>query len=307
MLTALQNIAPLFLVIGLGAALRRFGFVSTEGAATLSRLVFRVAATALLLRSVATQPLAETAQFGTIAVIVGASVLTAAVTYVIARGQPRRRVGVLAQGAFRSNTVFFGLPVVTQAYGDAAVARAAVVIGTMVITYNLLGALVLALPRERVSARSADLWRDTLKEMAGNPLVLGILGGIALSASGWSLPNVADRTLEMIGRTALPLALLSIGSGLDPRHLPREWRPALVISIMKLVVYPASIWLALRFLGLEGEALAVPVVLLSSPCAVMAYIMAKEMNGDEQLASAIVIGSTMLAVVTSVGWLVVLG
>ncbi len=307
MLRAAGIIAPLFLVIGLGALLRRRGFVTAEGAATLSRLVFRVAAPALLLRSVGTRPLAESAELGSIAVIVGASVLTAALTYLVTRGQPRNRIGVLAQGSFRSNTVFYGLPVVTYAYGDDAVGRAAVVIGTMVITYNLLGALVLALPRKRVSAGSGELWRGVLREMAGNPLVLGILGGIALSASGWTLPDVADRTLEMIGRTALPLALLSIGSGLDPKHLPSEWRPALAISLVKLVAYPAAIWAALSAMGLEGEALRVPVVLLSSPCAVMAYIMAKEMNGDEGLASAIVIGSTLLATVTSVAWLTLLG
>jgi len=307
MLNALQNIAPLFLVIGLGAALRRGRFISAEGAGTLSRLVFRVAAPLLLLRSLGSQPLADTARPEVIVVIVGASLLTAAVTYVLVRGRSRKRVGVLAQGSFRSNTVFFGLPLVTQAYGDEAVARAAVVIGAMVITYNLLGAFVLALPRRRVSAGSADLWRGLLRDMALNPLVLGILGGILLSRSGLAMPGFLDRTLEMIGRTALPLALLAIGAGLDPKHLPAEWRPAFAISIVKLIVYPAGIWLALRALGLEGDALRIPVVLLSSPCAVMSYIMAKEMNSDEQLASAIVIGSTLLSVVTSVGWLVFLG
>jgi len=307
MLTALGIITPIFLVIGLGVFLRRCGFVSAEGAATLSSFVFRVAAPLFLLRSVGARPLDQSAHLGTMAVIVVASVVTAVVTYLLARGQPRDRVGVLAQGAFRSNTVFFGLPVVTQAYGDAAVGRAAVVIGTMVVTYNLLGALVLALPRRRISARSWELWRDTFSEMVRNPLVLGILGGVALAASGRALPEVFDRSLEMVGRTALPLALLSIGAALDPRHLPHEWRPALTISLVKLVLYPAIIWWALVAMGLEGEAVRVPVVLLSSPCAVMAYIMAREMNGDEGLASAIVIGSTLLSIITSVGWLVVLG
>ena len=149
--------------------------------------------------------------------------------------------------------------------------------------------------------------RSRPRHRSADPLVLGILGGILLSRSGLAMPGFLDRTLEMIGRTALPLALLAIGAGLDPKHLPAEWRPAFAISIVKLIVYPAGIWLALRALGLEGDALRIPVVLLSSPCAVMSYIMAKEMNSDEQLASAIVIGSTLLSVVTSVGWLVFLG
>lgn len=307
MLHALALLAPIFLVIGLGALLRRVGVVGEEGAGVLSRLVFRVAAPAYLFHAVGRRPLGEHWHGPTVLIIVGASVLTAVIVYVLARGADRRRVGVLAQGAFRSNTVFFGLPVVTQAYGEDAVARAAVVIGTMVITYNLLGALVLALPRRRLSARSAELWRSLLRDLALNPLVLGILCGVATGALGWTLPGFLDRSIALVGRAALPLALLSIGSGLDPRHLPREWRPTLLISAVKLLLYPAAIWFALRAVGLEGEALRVPVVLLSSPCAVLAYIMAREMNGDSRLASAIVLGSTLLSVATSVMWIVVLG
>lgn len=306
MLNALGVIAPIFLVIGLGALLRRGGVLGAEGAGVLSRLVFRVAAPLYLLHRVGRRPPAGD-HAAIIAVIVGVSLLTAALTYLVVRRADRRRVGVLAQGAFRSNTVFFGLPVVTQAYGEDAVARAAVVIGTMVITYNLLGAVVLALPRRRVSARSAAMWRGLLREMITNPLVLGIVGGILLSMSGWTLPGFLDRSLDLVGRTALPLALLSIGAGLEVRHLPREWRPALSISAVKLVLYPGVIGLALLALGVTGEALRIPVVLLASPCAVMAYVMAREMDGDEQLASAIVLGSTLLSAVTSVFWLVALG
>lgn len=307
MLQALENVGPIFLVIGLGVLLRWRGVVTPDGAAVMSRLVFRVAAPLLLLRSAALSSLAESAHGPTLIVIVAASVLIAVVVYVLARHQPRTRTGVLAQGAFRSNTVFFGLPVVASAYGDAAVGRAAVVIGVMVITYNLLGVLVLALPRRRVSARSFEIWRDSFGEMARNPLVLGILGGVLISLAGWTLPVVVDRALDLVGRTGLPLALLAIGTGLDFKLLPREWRPALAISAVKLIVYPGVIWLALMALGVEGEALRVPVVLLSSPCAVMAYVMAREMGGDAQLASSIVIASTLLAVFTSVGWLLILG
>jgi len=307
MLAALDVIAPIFLVIGLGAGLRRGGVLSADHAGLLSRLTFRLAAPIYLFHRVGRRPPEGGDHAVIIAIIVGASVLTAAFTYLAARRADPRRVGVLAQGAFRSNTVFFGLPVVTQAYGEEAVARAAVVIGTMVITYNLLGALVLALPRQRLSARSAELWRGLARDMAANPLVLGIVGGILLSASGWSLPGFLDRSLDLVGRTALPLALLSLGAGLEMRHLPREWRPALAISAVKLGLYPAVIGLALHAAGMTGAALRVPVVLLASPCAVMAYVMAREMNGDVQLASAIVLGSTLLSLVSSVGWLVALG
>ena len=307
MLQALENVGPIFLVIGLGAVLRWRGILTADGATVLSRLVFLVAAPLLLFHSAAQSALADLARGEVLAVLIVATVTVALVVYVLAHRQPRPRVGVLAQGAFRSNLVFFGLPVVASAYGDAAMGRAAVTIGVMVVVYNLLGVLVLVLPRQRLSAGSPAIWLDSLREMARNPLVLGIVAGVLVSLAGWTLPPVIDRAVGLVGRTGLPLALLAIGAGLDFRLLPREWKAALTVSLVKLVAYPALVWLALRALGVTGETLRVPVLVLASPCAVMAYIMVKEMGGDERLASAIVIGSTLLSLVTTVGWLLILG
>jgi predicted permease len=50
-----------------------------------------------------------------------------------------------------------------------------------------------------------------------------------------------------------------------------------------------------------------PVMIMAAPTAVVSYIMARELDEDEKLAGAIVIGSTLVSLATTIGWLVFLG
>ena len=173
------------------------------------------------------------------------------------------------------------------------------------IAYNLLAVPLLTLPHRELSARSATVWLGAARRIALNPLILGVAGGVLLSITGLALPPVLDRPVEMVGRTALPLALVCLGAGLDVRRLRADVVPALLVSVCKLILYPGLVWLGLHRLGMSGADLQLPVILMASPVAVVSFIMAKEMRGDERLAGAIVIGSTLLSVVTTVAWLTV--
>jgi predicted permease len=57
----------------------------------------------------------------------------------------------------------------------------------------------------------------------------------------------------------------------------------------------------------RGPDLPLPVMIMAAPTAVVSYIMARELDGDEKLAGAIVIGSTLVSLATTIGWLVFLG
>ena len=302
----LDIVLPIFLVIGLGYALRAIGLVTRAVDDALARLVFNVSAPALLLRSAALAPLREAANPRVLTVLIVITVGLALLGYAACRRLPPARRGVLAQGAHRSNMVFVGLPVVANAYGAAGLAASTVVVGVLVMLYNLLGVLLLTLPHTTRSARSRDVWVAAIRLSARNPLILSCAGGMLWSATGAPLPAVADRTLELVGRIALPVALLSVGAGLELRRVRAELKATLAACLVKLVVYPAAVWLALRATGLTGMALAVPVLLMASPTAVVSYIMAREMQGDERLAGAFVIGTTLCSLPTYLGWLILL-
>lgn len=305
---ALVNIVlPVFLVIGLGLALRRLGFLGAAVNDALSRLVFYVAAPALLFRSTATGDFAWGARLPALGAVAGITALVAAVSYAAgARLAPARR-GVLAQGSFRSNTVFVGLPLVLSAYGDASLGPASVLIAIMVVVENLLSVVVLTLPHHGRAAHHPALWRHTALRIVTNPLIVACAAGILCSRLRLPLPSGLDRSLELVGSTAAPLGLLCVGAGLAFRGLRAALPATAVASFVRLVIHPALIFLALRRLGLTGVELGVPLLIMACPTAVVSYIMAREMEGDAPLAGAIIVISTAASLVTLIGWLVLLG
>ena len=306
-MTILDIVLPVFLVIALGWALRRGRFLNADGNTVLTRLVYWVAAPALLFRSAAITPLHEGVNLAGLAVMTIVTVVMAIVVYLAAaRVQPSRR-GVIAQGAVRSNQVFLGLPLVYNAWGAEAVGQIAVVVGLMVVVYNVLSVPLLTLP---LRARGAAPWAgaiDGAKSILTNPLALGCLSGIAYSAMALPLPRALDVSLDLVGRTALPLALISVGAALDLRRLRHELPITSVVVLLKLGVYPALVWLGLSWLGITGMQLKAVVLIAATPTAVASYVMSVELGGDEQLSAALIIGTTMASLPAIVLWLVALG
>jgi predicted permease len=297
-------ILPVFLVIGLGYLLRASRFLNDDSNTALSRIVFYVAAPALLFHGASQTPLRQSVNLQVLLLIAAVTFAVGFAVYIAAaRTSPRRR-GVFAQGSHRSNMVFVGLPIITNAYGDSVLGPAAVIIGFMVVWYNLLAVLFLTLPHQQLSARDPKAWRDSVKKMFMNPLIIGCVGGIVVSAIGFSVPVTLARALDLVGRTALPLALISVGAGLEFGKLRAEMAGAALVSLIKLIVYPALVYAGLVLLHVEGADREVPVLLMASPTAVVSYIMAREMNGDERLAGAIVIGSTTVSIATISAWLI---
>jgi len=299
-------VLPIFLVIGLGYALRRSSFIPEAMNAWLSRFVFYVAAPALLFHATARGSFEWGTRLPVLLIAGGTTALVALGVYAAGRRLPPARRGVLAQGCHRSNTVFIGLPVVLNAFGESALGPASILIAFMVVVENLFAVLVLTLPHRRMSARDPVLWLHTIGQIARNPLIIGCAAGVLYSLLGLRLPVSLDRSLDLVGRTAAPLGLFCVGAGLEFGRLRSEIPGTALVSLVRLIVHPALIFIALRWLGIGGIELAVPVLVMACPTAVVSYIMAHEMDGDARFAGAIIIGTTVVSIATLLAWLAIL-
>lgn len=296
-------VLPVFVIVGIGYFLGATGFVSSQTNSFLSRLVFYVAGPALLFRSAQQSSLSESIGPLGLLVVAAVSVALAFGVYFIAGATGPSRRGVLAQGASRSNMVFVGLPVVVNAFGEDALGPAAVLIGFMVVVYNFLAVMVLTLPHRARDRSLGAVWGRTFLEIVKNPLIVASGMGILFSALGLGLPVSVDRSFEMVGRIAMPLALLSVGAGLDFGRLRTDLALSATMCAIKLIVYPGLVCACLALCGITGVELKSTVLIIAAPTAVVSCIMAREMKGDEQLAAAIVIGTTVASLFTISGWL----
>jgi predicted permease len=110
-----------------------------------------------------------------------------------------------------------------------------------------------------------------------------------------------------MGRTAAPLALLTVGAGLEFDRLRGDLATTLTVSGIKTILYPALVLVGLHLAGLRGLELQAPLMLMTAPTAVMGYVMTRELGGDVKLSGAIVVGSTLVSILTITGWLVLMG
>ena len=135
-------------------------------------------------------------------------------------------------------------------------------------------------------------------------MFLSAVAGIAFLATGLTMPSVLEKTLDILGGMALPLALLLIGGSLSLKPRSRgAWKPAVAASLVKLFLIPA---LGLGFysvLGLEPDDFMPGLILLCTPTATVVYVMAMEMNGEPDLASAAISVSTLGSALTYAFWL----
>jgi predicted permease len=304
LLTFLQVI-PVFLVVMLGYLLRRMDIFDEGFTKRLSRFVYYVTIPPLMFQGIAKtdlafvfDPLVVFSSFFTVGLFALLTFLTASIWL------PPPQRGVITQGACRSNLVFVGLAVFVNLYGDSLLAKAVVFIAFQAFWINLLVVVFLLLPY--YSLRQYESWLRLAREVAINPVIIGSAIGMVFSALRWRVPGPMDQTLDWIAQTALPLAMLTVGATLEVSRIRTQGLLVFIACFLKLIFLPALTLLILSKIGIRGESLAMAVILFASPTAVISYIMTKEMKGDEDLASAIVMGTTVISPLTMTLWVVLL-
>jgi malonate transporter and related proteins len=299
MSTVLAALLPVFLLIALGAVLRRTLLPERNSWDAFESLTYFVLFPALLIVTTATADLREVPATGVGGALATAIILLS-IALLIARPLLSRALALsgpaftsVFQGSVRWNT-YVALAISGSLFGVTGLALASVAIVAMVPLLNFLCVLVLA----RYAADKAPDLRTIAGQILRNPLIWSVLAGIAINLSGVPLPNVAVAFCEILGRGALALGLLAVGAGLD---LDTIWRPhaAVILTVvLKLVVMPAlAIGLAL-WIGLSGAPLMVVAIASSVPSAPGSYILARQMGGDAPLLARLLTLQTLVAFLT---------
>jgi hypothetical protein len=294
----LSFLIPIFLIIALGATLRRTGFLSSEIVAGMNSLVYWVGLPCVLFGGIARARI-DLADHGDAAgVLVSGMVLAILLGYGAAAALRvgRGAAGTFVQASFRGNLAFVGLPVLyysTPPGDPTTIPIALVLLGVLVPIYNL-GA-VIALLGSRHGTGIPAMGRIFLRVLL-NPLVIASLAGGAWALCGAPFPTWLDRTVEALGRMALPLALLGIGAALEIRRIRGELLlPVIAAGLIKTVITPAIGYALATVVGLGPEETRIAVVYLATPTATASFVLAAQLGGDRELAAGTVATSTLLS------------
>jgi len=301
----INTLAPVFLIIALGAALRSRGFLSAQLAAQISRLVYWVGLPALLFAKVA---LAEQigAGAGKVAALVligmGACIVLALILAALLR-MPGPQVGTFVQAAYRGNLAYVSLPVVFYAFanvegeagGEQAQSLAALSLALVVPLYNIAAVVALLASQHRFGRKAAG---RMVRQIVTNPLLLACVAGFAWQQVGPEMPMAARRTLGAVGQFALPLALLCVGATLAGTSFRGGTGLSVLAAAVKVGFAPLIGFAAAGVLSAGPRETSVALIMLACPTAVASYVMADQMGGDRTLAAGGVAVSTVASVVS---------
>ena len=299
----LSALLPVGLLIGIGFVAGRLRFIRAESVRDLSNLVFLVLAQALLFRTMSAVRI-ERLDFGAMSLYHGvAGALFFAV--LVLRGFDSR-AAVLALASIFSNTVMIGVPLVGLAYGDAGLVQLFTLISTHALVLLTLATVVLELLSARERAREpgapprhmARTVALAVKNAVIHPVPLPIIAGLLYAQTGWGLPPVVDRPLQLLGNAFGPVALVLVGVTLAQTAVGAQFRGALAIAAVKTFVHPLLMALAGWAAGLRGLPLAVMVVAASLPIGANVFLFSQRYRKAEALVTASVAVSTALALVS---------
>lgn len=293
--SVVSALAPVFILIGLGWLVRFRRLAPPEAFAAVNRFGYFVLYPAFLFTIVTNADFSnrDAGPF-VLGVLAGFSAMIAvalALRFFLREDGPA--FTSMFQGALRWN----GFPLLAAApaiYGPQGVALIGLVFGPLVLLVNVVSVIVLA----RWGAARTASWRAVLDQIIANPLILACAAGLAAQALRVTHLGPLSEALRLLGQAAMPIALLTVGAGLDFRALRADGVRVAIAASLKLLVAPAIIWSAATLCGASPFAAAVAAGLGATPTAAAGYTLAREMGGDVRLIAAIITATTLAAIIT---------
>ncbi len=291
----LDNLLPVFALIGLGALLKHLRLTGEAFLKTSDRLVYFIFFPVLLFWKIGASPPLDK-QAGD---LIGAAFCAVGTVYLISAvclklfNISRFAAGSFSQSCYRFNT-YVGMAVIINSLGEAGVARFGILIGFIIPIINVLAVSTLIWYADEAICMRKRL-TITGRALISNPLIIGCIAGMLYARLVGAFPAFLDNTLRLAGLVSLPLALLSIGGTLTLKALGTHLVQAGLGCAIKLVILPVVGWIFLKALAASPLSVQVGMLFFALPTSPAIIVLSSQLNSDTEFASAAILLSTLLS------------
>src|SRR5512142_421998 len=296
--TFADNLLPILLVSGAGFLLGKTLDVDSR---SLGRVVFYVFSPILVFDLLLHTQLNSGLILATMGFTVGVSLVVGTAALLIGSLLHFERpllMALVITSAF-GNTGNYGLPLVSFAFGQDALAFATLNFVTSVVMFNTVGVLVASLGHMGLKTAAMGIFRV--------PAVYAVILAAALNRFQIALPTPLERTVELASNGSIPVMIILLGLELS-RVKWAHSLPAISLSAaLKLLAGPAVGFLLAALFGFQGPARQGNVIETAMPAAVTTTVLAAEYGLDTSLVTAMVFLGTILSPLTLTPLLVYLG
>lgn len=302
---SLNATVPVFLMMALGLVFRKIGWIDDVFASKMNKFVFLVPLPVLVFEDLATVDFSEVWDLKFVLFCFGATLVSIGIAAAVSFLWKDKSIqGEFVQVSYRSSAALLGIAFIQNIYGDAGMAPL-MIIGSVPL-YNVMAVVVLSFFQPERKRLDKEMWKETLKGIVTNPIIIGIAAGIIWSVLKIPMPSIMEKTVSSVSAVATPLGLMAMGAAFDIRKAFAKAKPAAVATVMKLVGFAAVFLPMAVMLGFRREELVALLVMLGSATAVSCFVMAKNMGHEGVLTSSVVMLTTLFSAFTLTGWLYVL-
>lgn len=312
MLDILSITSPIFIVIALGFVMTRFGVFAKDDMRVFGRFLINLALPALLFRAIYSRQISDIFNVSYLLAYLMGTLLVIGLGYFWCR-----RVSVLnpvtstfyVMGMACSNSGYVGYPILLLTL--APVAGASLALNMMVENLFVLPLLFFMAEHGRGGAGQWRVVGRILARLAVNPMIIGLLAGLAVSLLGLQLPAPLVRTVDMLATSCSALALFVVGGLIVGLPMQGMGRKVVPIVVGKLIAHPLGVLLAMMTLPLLGVAevepsLRMAAILMAGMPMMGIYPTLAHSYGQEDFSAAALLVTTVASFFTLSAFLWVL-
>ncbi len=303
---SLNATVPVFLIMVLGYLLKLFKVVDDSFVKTLNSFNYKITLPVLLFKDIATSDFYQVWDTKYVLFCFLVTLISIILIWVLTALLYRDRdsAGEFIQASYRSSAAVLGIAFIQNIYGHSGMAPL-MIIGTVPL-YNIAAVLVLSFTGPCGRHLDRRSLTKSVRDIATNPIILGILLGMAVSLCRIDFPTIVGKTINNVSVLATPLALIGLGAGFEGAKALKRVIPTLICSLIKLMLLPALFLPLAIYLDFRAEKLVALLIMLGAPTTVSCYIMAKNMGHEGTLTSSTVVATTFLSSFTMTIWLFIL-
>ena len=193
-----------------------------------------------------------------------------------------------------SNTGFMAIPILQTLYGDVSVFYSNIL--NLPFNFLFFSYGVYLINRENVNRPNEPMnWRKFI-----NPGIVTSAAALLLYFCNIRLPHVANETFSFLGNMTPPLSMIILGSVLAEYPLSSIFKD-LKINLMllaKQLLLPVIATVLAHLVFTDPVITGIITLTFAMPCATMTVMLSKEYKSDTLTASASVVFTTVLSLIT---------
>lgn len=290
---ALKVVFPVFSMMLIGYILKCVGILAESTVKQINKMLFWLCLPLTIFRNIYHSDIQSSFKSGlvvfTVIAIVSQFVIGLIIVPIMEKDNNKR--GVMLQGLFRSNFVYFALPIAAAIAGSVSTGITSILIAFVIPLFNLLAVVSLEIYRG-----GKPNFFKILKGIITNPLIIASVAAVLFANFNVVIPEYIDSLMSDIGSISTTLAFIMLGAYFNFSDVKHYAKQISIITLLKIFIFPAIIIFIAVLFGFRNSELAVILSVFAAPLAINSFTMAQEMGGDEKLAGQLVVFTSIFSI-----------